>query len=418
MSTRTGSGHPCARGCGARLSGGAQVCTACRSASLLCQAPGCGKPHGGPPTTKLCPQCRAQARTKPRSTYNPPWTPEEDAALRAAYVKHNAREVGKAVRALFPTRPGWSITRRAQVLGAATIRTKEPRWTPEEDALLREYAWMVPERVAMKLREAGHSRSITAISIRLNRFKLREAIDGYSAQGLARMLDVDSHAVLRWIAEGKLGSERAGTTGDNHDKHHITTAAVRTFLLAHPEHVELGKLERVGSKRWYLALVTGGQISEDGDACPTGGTAAPPLPSAQGQSAAERTVALYGERLTLTALATICGRDVPVLLHRIDGLGMSVQDAAFGQDPAGEPDQVASPRPVDVAAGKALRALMRRHRAKPVDVAGWTGVPVGVVERMLAGTWPMVAGGLLAAVAQLDGDVEVVVRPKPREWAP
>ncbi len=313
------TGHKCVS-CPTIIYGLSQKCDGCHAKELLCRK--CGKPHGGPPkTTKQCPDCRRQKKGKPRSERNPPWTPEEDDLIREAYATHNAHTIGPRLRELFPTRPRWSLTRRAQVLGAATVRRREPPWSAEEHALLMEVSWMGPERISMKMREHGFSRTTTAIAIRLNRFRLRQNIDSYTAQALAKLLNVDIHKVSRWIAEGMLRAERRKGTGGNHDRHHITTADVRAFLLAHPEQYELSKIERTGSKMWFLEMITFGRISEDG--APTTSSSALDNP--------DRTVNLAGERVTLSALSDICGRPVADLLHRIDGLGMSVQEAAFGE---------------------------------------------------------------------------------------
>jgi hypothetical protein len=299
--------------------GNQQVCEECKANDLLCKS--CEKPHeGAPGTTKYCKVCRSKRRGRPRHPRNPPWTQAEDALLRKIYRESNAKTLGPLLDEHFGSRPKWSVQRRAQTIGAATVRQRHEPWTSEEDALLRDIAWMTPERIATVLRQKGFKRSITAIGIRLKRYELRSAIDGLSASGLADMLDVDSHLVVRWIQNGWLQSERAGTTGDNHDRWHITTGAVRSFLRAHPEQYELSKIERAGSKMWFLDLITGGIIPEDGETLP--GIA---LSYATGESLADRTVMLYGERMTLTALADVSGRSVPTLLRRIDGRGMSVE---------------------------------------------------------------------------------------------
>jgi len=394
----------CRKDCRNVVEGNAQVCASCKADDKLCRK--CRNPHGGPPaTTKFCKECRRDVRRKPRSPRNPPWSAEDDQKIREAYATYNARQVGAALRRLFPTRPRWSITRRAQVLGAATIRTKEPPWSQAEDDLLADLAWMSPERIATKFRERGFKRTLTAIGIRLKRRELRRTLGGMTAQSLANQLGVDVHKVLGWIKSKLLAAERRGTTGDNHDAWYITTEAIRAFLLAHPEDVELTKLERVGSKMWFLDMITGGRI-------PEGGEAAPALAQAMPQ-AADRTVALAGERVTISTLAEISGRPVAALLHRIDGLGMSVEQAAFGDDeaaPAGEPTVEGR------AVAAQLLALMRRHRAKPRDLVAWTGTPLPIVERILAGVLPLLPGPLASAVQKLDGEIAITITPKKRSY--
>jgi len=55
---------------------------------------------------------------------------------------------------------------------------------------------MSPARVQMKLRDKGFVRSLTGVSIRMNRQRIRKHIDGLTAHGLSKLLDVDVHAVV------------------------------------------------------------------------------------------------------------------------------------------------------------------------------------------------------------------------------
>ena len=399
------------KGCKNTCYGQEQLCEDCHAKRKLCQYPKCGKPHGGPPaTTRYCPPHRAVVRRKPRGKNNPPWTEQDDALIRDYYTKYNAREIGPALRKAFPGRPRWAINRHAQEIGAATVRKKEPRWSPEEDAILRDNAWMSPARVQMKLRDKGFVRSLTGVSIRMNRQRIRKHIDGLTAHGLSKLLDVDVHAVLRWIKDGQLRAERFGTSGDNHDHHHVTTDAVRDFLIAHPEKIELSKIERVGSKMWFLELITHGRISEHGEPvpqelAPAPGTAAPAPP---------RTVPLYGERVTLSALADICGRSVGELVRRIDGEGMSVVEAAFGADAI---EEKAAPSAASVQAGVQLRALMKAHRAGPTTLGRWTGLSATFIERMQQGQVPVVLPAFAACAEKLRGEVTVTVAPRSTDAA-
>lgn len=407
MTTR-GKVRICKR-CPNEVEGQAQVCDGCKQKALLCEV--CHQPHGGQlDTTKLCPKCRAKRRGRPRSERNPPWTPEADAIIRDAYANHHARAAGRILRAAFPLRPKWSINRRAATIGAATSRIREPAWSPEEDALLREVAWMTPERICHKLRARGFKRTITAICIRLKRTRIRDQIGGMTAHGLAEQLGVDGKTVLRWIAHGHLRAERTGTTGDNHDRYYIADASIRTFLLEHPEMVELSKLERVGSKMWFLEMITGGRIAENQAPVPTPAVASSP--------AAERTVPLAGERVTIAALADICGRSPQVLLHRLDVLGLSVHDAAFGPDDgsAEAPSSTATSSPATEAVVAQVRALMRKHRARAADLARWTKLPLRLVEQLLEGRLPLFTPTLLAVVETLDGVVDVTIAPRRRAY--
>lgn len=235
----------------------------------------------------------------------------------------------------------------------------------------------------MVFRQHGFKRTLTAISIKMKRLRVREVIDGMTATGLAEMLDVDVHLVRRWIDAGLLKAARAGTTDDNHDRWHITTADIREFLLAHPEQYTLTKLERAGSRSWFADLVM--QKLDTNSATMT-------------VSPAERIVILAGECVPLTALADMCGRDVETLVRRIDGLGMSIDQAAFGAE-----DIVDSP--VQTELGKEVsRELAVVMASSKLSLASWAkraGVPLLMAQRLMRGEMlllPPTLTKMLAAV--------------------
>ena len=395
----------------------AQVCNACRQKEGLCRE--CDEPHGGSPTTKLCPPCRAKSRTKKRK--NPVWTPADDVKIRAAYATHNSHEVIPHLMTVFPKHKRWSITRRAQAIGAATVRTKEPRWSEAEDAILQEHAWMSAERIGIKLREGGFSRTVTSIHIRKRRYRLRDKIDGMTLNALAELLDVDIHKAITWQKKGWLKAERYGTSGDNHDHWHVTTEAIRSFFFEHYEQIDLTKLERAGSKVWFLELITFGRMGPN-DPTPQGNTGsggAPTVPTSPAAAGGEvvRRVPLYGERVTLSALADICGKSEVDLLHRIDGLGMSVHEAAFGEDGASAGQEAGPMSPLTRGLLEQLRALMKKHRAKPAHLAEWTGLPAGLVEAILSGTTLLISPALCKIVEKLAGEIRVTIDSKQPSYA-
>lgn len=375
-------------GCKNNCVGQQQVCMDCRANDLLCKNPKCGKPHGGPPTTKLCPPCRAKVRGRKRSAANPPWTPEEDAKLREIYSTFKNNELGKKAREAFPGRPQWSIKRRASAIGAATVRRKEPPWSVEEDALLREIGWMTPDRIVLRFRERGFLRTMTAIGVRMKRFRVREQIDSVNANGLADLLGVDIHAVLRWIDDGSLHAERSGTRGDNHDAWHITTANIRTFLLSHPHLYTLTNLERAGSKDWFMDIV------------------APQSASGAQSTAAdgERLFCLAGERVPLSTLTDLSGRSVATILRRIDMLGQSVEQAVFGPDDI--VDDVVKTE-IGVVVGMELQRMVAECGKSATAVAKTANVPALMMARLFRGEVPILPPLLTAVSTALGCEVRV-----------
>lgn len=186
--------------------------------------------------------------------------------MEAIVVEVYGRHHGTKALAILEKRLGmarWTIKRRAVRLGAATTRRRDPPWSEAEMEVLRDCAWMVPERIRLKLRAAGFSRTLTAVAVQRKKYRAMDSVDGTNARGLAELLGCDAKTVLRWIQRGYL---RARHTGSDRYPHFIPTDAVRDFLLAHPEQVDLGKAERAGSKLWIVDLLSGGARSPASDA--------------------------------------------------------------------------------------------------------------------------------------------------------
>jgi hypothetical protein len=405
-------GHVCTR-CPNIIVGRAAVCETCRVKEGLCKT--CDQPHRGRRTTKYCPPCRAKRRVKKGKF--PKYTSAEDQRIREVYGgpayrgKRDAGGTGAVDRLVQELkRPRWSIKRRALALGVATTRTKEPVWSEAETALLKEFAWMVPEGIFRKFQAAGFHRTATSIAVMRKRLRAREHIDGMSAQGLAGLLGVDGHTALRWIAQGLLAATRSGGKGDNHDAWYVPNESVRRFLREHPEEIDFGKAERAGSKLWLLEMLTGAAVAAPAEAAnpepPAPGvprSSPPPAPVAP--PLVERRVALYGEKVTLGALAQISGRSVAELVERIDDKGMSVNDAAFG--PLDANASAFPPNPLALALGGGIRALLKKHRAGPGDLARWTEIPRPLIDGILDGSVPLVAPALALILGALEGELRV-----------
>jgi hypothetical protein len=113
-------------------------------------------------------------------------------------------------------------------------RSKELTWSEPELTILRDYAWMSDERIRLKLRAVGYSRTVTGIHLKLRRMKFKHGPDFYSANGLAQALGIDSHAVSRWIRSGHLKAKLRGTAcgeKQNGDIYLIREKDVRRFII-------------------------------------------------------------------------------------------------------------------------------------------------------------------------------------------
>lgn len=97
-------------------------------------------------------------------------TPEIDAVIRRLYAERVGRNRYIAHLKTFAQKigwPDWAVKKRGRELGLA--RTKESPWSDEEVELLHRYAWMSDERIRLKLKAAGFTRTATAIHLKIKR---------------------------------------------------------------------------------------------------------------------------------------------------------------------------------------------------------------------------------------------------------
>ena len=184
--------------------------------------------------------------------------PTIDAAIRDGYRKQ--REGSRAALTAVAQQIGWSrsaVCKRGAELGVT--RTKERPWTVAEQDLLEQFGHLAPRGIQRKWAAEGFQRSIAAIQIKLNRNRIKQNLNGYSANSLAGALGVDVHKVLLWIRRGLLKAERRGTERQDcqgGDTWWITDRAVRRFVFQVPEEIDLARVEKI----WFLDVITGGKI--------------------------------------------------------------------------------------------------------------------------------------------------------------
>jgi len=167
-------------------------------------------------------------------------------------TRFNIRSLAKKVGM-----PHWALKKRARELGLA--RTKELPWSEAELVILARHAWMSDERIRLKLKAAGYSRTVTGIHLKLKRMRFKHDGGFYSAYSLAQALGIDPHAVTRWIKSGHLKSKFRGTARgpqQNGDSYLIQEKDVRRFILQHPTEIDLRKVDQL----WFLDLVTNGLV--------------------------------------------------------------------------------------------------------------------------------------------------------------
>ena len=203
--------------------------------------------------------CVACDRVKVQSRRKYVFTDQIDRLIRESYHNRQNERTRFSVRALAKKvgMPHWALKKRARELGLA--RTKELPWSERELEILGRYAWMSDERIRLKLKAAGYTRTVTGIHLKLKRMRFKHDGSFYSACSLAQALGIDPHAVTRWIKSGHLKAKLRGTarTGQqNGDSYLIQEKDVRRFILEHPTDIDLRKVDQL----WFLDLITNGLV--------------------------------------------------------------------------------------------------------------------------------------------------------------
>lgn len=186
------------------------------------------------------------ARRQGRRKYT--FTDQIDQFIREAYLSRAGNKTRPGIRLLAKRVgiPHWALKKRARELGLA--RTKELPWSEPELELLACFAWMSDERLRLKLKAAGYTRTATAIHLKLKRMAFKKGGEFYSANSLAQALGIDPHAVTRWINAGRLKATLRGTARgeqQNGDIYLIRERDVRRFVLNHPSDIDLRKVDQL-----------------------------------------------------------------------------------------------------------------------------------------------------------------------------
>src|SRR5271157_1988046 len=187
------------------------------------------------------------------------FTDQIDQLVREIYLNAPDSKTRPGIRLLAKKvgMPHWALKKRARELGLA--RTKELPWSEPELAILARYAWMSDERIRIKLKAAGYSRTVTGIHLKLKRMRFKHDGSFYSANSLAQALGIDPHAVTRWIKSGHPKTKFRGTARtaqQNGDIYLIHEKDVRRFILEHPTEIDLRKVDQL----WFLDVLTNGFV--------------------------------------------------------------------------------------------------------------------------------------------------------------
>ena len=119
---------------------------------------------------------------------------------------------------------------------------------------------MSDERIRLKLKAAGFTRTVTAIHVKLKRMKFKHDGSFYSAYSLPQALGIDPHAITRWIKSRHFKARFRGTgriPQQNGDSYLIQEKDVRRFIiLEHPTDIDLRKVGQL----WFLDVITNGLV--------------------------------------------------------------------------------------------------------------------------------------------------------------
>ena len=153
-------------------------------------------------------------------------------------------------------RPRWWVKKRAGELGVASQRVAPVEWSKEELSLLEDNHHKNPTAIRSMLDRRGYKRSTTAIVVKMKRMGLSGVDeDHFTARGLADVMGVESHTVLRWIETYGLKAKRVGPRGEpdkNGLRWWIKRQNVRRFII---ENTALIDLRKIVDKEWFIELL-------------------------------------------------------------------------------------------------------------------------------------------------------------------
>jgi hypothetical protein len=142
-------------------------------------------------------------------------------------------------------------------MGVVEPRRKEPNWSEEELEILEKHGHLCLERIQIRLKKAGFSRSLNGILLKRKRMRIPGNFEEYSANRLAECFGVDPKTVTRWIQDrhlvaGKRGTDRLPQQGG--DMHWIRARDVRRFVVENVALVDFRKVD----KFWLVDLLANG----------------------------------------------------------------------------------------------------------------------------------------------------------------
>jgi hypothetical protein len=146
--------------------------------------------------------------------------------------------------------PRWYIKRQAARLGLPLHMDRTP-WTASEMNLLEKLVGHISSAsIAKRLH-----RPESSVVNKLKRIGTsRRVRNGYTMCDLGLCFGEDHHKITQWIKNGWLQDRLQGTRrhdGNGNDIHRFRERDILTFIRAHPQEFNLGKVDQT----WFLDLV-------------------------------------------------------------------------------------------------------------------------------------------------------------------
>ena len=193
-----------------------------------------------------CQEQRAR-RSKPKYV----WRTECYAYLRAHYfggLHRRFQVLNQMIR--LTGMPRWYIKRQAARLGLTLHMDRTP-WTASEMNLLEKLVGHISSAsIAKRLH-----RPESSVVNKLKRIGTsRRVRNGYTMCDLGLCFGEDHHKITQWIKNGWSQDRLQGTRrhdGNDNDIHRFRERDILTFIRAHPQEFNLGKVDQT----WFLDLV-------------------------------------------------------------------------------------------------------------------------------------------------------------------
>lgn len=186
-------------------------------------------------------------------------TEEELELIRKTY-DGSSLALNRIMRILDRKYPRWYVRRLAAHMGLAIPKPAD--WTAAEESYVAEH---YPQMGLKALRNGlkhnfGVNRSTTAIHLKVKRLGLLSADgEGFTLRGLCKLLwnGQENHSIVyRWMEKGWLKGKRRGTLRkkcQGGDHWYFDPEWVRSFIVAHPEEIDLRLVDPVA----FIRLVAG-----------------------------------------------------------------------------------------------------------------------------------------------------------------